>query len=62
MIYVIILILFILFYSFQLLLIKQKTGTWWSAAVLHTPDVIILSVEFVNILSMHEGLQPGLNG
>ena len=40
--------------------VKQKIGQWWLDTVLHTPDVIIESVEFVSILSIQDGLQPGL--
>ena len=35
-------------------------GQWWLDTVLHTPDVIIESVEFVSTLSIQDGLQPGL--
>ena len=35
-------------------------GQWWLDTVLHTPDVIIESVEFVSMLSIQDGLQPGL--
>ena len=40
--------------------VKQKIGQWWLYTVLHTPDVIIESVEFVSILSIQDGFQPGL--
>ena len=40
--------------------VKQKMGQWWLDTVLHTPDVIIESVEFVSIFLIQDGLQPGL--
>ena len=46
--------------GFHLADVKQKMGQWWLDTVLHTPDVIIESVEFVSILSIQDGLQPGL--
>ena len=33
---------------------------WCVTVAGHTPDLIILSAEFVNMLSMQEGSQPGL--
>ena len=46
--------------GFYLADVKQKMGQWWLDTFLHTPDVIIKSVEFVSILSIQDGLQPGL--